>query len=414
MIQQCILQQKQGSKSPADTMYMEFNDGKDIWVYTVNKQLILKSQMLPSDEVMHIKLSQMNPKFYIKWDDKPAYHDPQNETWKQIAKLIPYNQNVLVVDKIDHDGLHIYSDKGNSNLTVHRFDFINESAHHIEMVLVVKNMNRAMNIVNSMGKEQRKEVLYHFGYDPKEMKNSELYLRLIDPQNGVVLNRAKFDTKVIGGQQVGRSFLEYFVDRYMSQDDETTLKTLVLKALLIKKADQTNIIEKRSTGYYFIGENSIGQDLDSAVAYLKRNEKDLDFVKNQVAINDKLVEDDMPELLMVKGIKADDQKIIEQSTEELKENEHFQQQQYLLRTCREKFRMTVSDEESIAELKIRVERGTKTWNRLKFFKDAYKEVLDHPEWKFEKVEQVKNDAVNLKEANRLAKKKNKKYSMADV
>jgi len=258
-----------------------------------------------------------------------------------------------------------------------------------------------------MNKEQKKEVMYHFGHNPADMTHSQLTMRLIDPGNGIVLNRARFDDKVVNGQTIGRSYLEYFVDRYSEANEDITIQTLVSKALLIKLSDGRNIIEKRANGYYYINENSIGQNFHEAAEYLKRNKKDFDYVKNNVEKNDVLVEDDIPSLLLAKGIKETDDGVEEQNKEELKNNESFQKRERLLNVCREKYRMTVNDEMSIAKLEKLIEEAKSTWSRLNFFSELKKEIESHQEWSYERYRQMLDDAELKRKEEKQLQKKNK-------
>lgn len=397
MYRQIQIRQKQGTKSPQDRLEMVFKKPNgEVWVYTRNKQLVQKNKMLPGDEAMMLTIGRLNPSFNLRYEDDPMYTDTQNDTFKQLTELLPYQRTVLVVDGMNPDGTYKYSDKTNPNLAIHLFDLIDQTAIHIQNVVELKNIIRAMNIVNAMTPVQMAEVMYHYGYGQNAIgrKPSELLMYLIDPNAGLVLKRERYDTKIVDGREVSRSYLEYFVDRYTTQDEDVKLQTLVLKALIVKKADKTNIIEKKSTGHHFLNENNLGLSIHDVVNHLKRNKKDLEYVMDQVMRNDNVVEDDIPILLKKKGITEEKGVVTEVSRHDLKQTEYFGEQQKLLARCRNVFKMTVSDEESLEQLEKKADEAKVLFYRAQFL--GLKPTIEaNPEWSYERIQaevQKANDA----------------------
>lgn len=391
---------KRGMKGA--TLIFMFNDGNDKKVLSrATGRIVLYHELTGGDEVHQINLHPTNSVYRIGFEDDKNYKDPDNDKYKELARLFKTGQyQTLVVKKVDKG---VYEYESNPVLQVHQFDYIDETQNRINNVVTQKRINRAIAIVDSLSLEQQKEVLFHFNQDPTGMKASDIWMRLINQSSGIVLNRDKYDeVEYEKGKKQSRSYLEYFVEEYANkfsdEQSDVYLKTLILKALVVKKDDMRTVLERKNTGYY-LGERQIGVEFHNVINFLRSNPKEKEHIKSQVSKYDEVPNNDIPELLKTRGIKVEDKKV---EVTEVPRGEFMsaenQKHRRNLDAARNTFRMVVSDEIEPEALEVLLEEARKVWAGGKFW-NLSKVLEENPSANYEEIKQIRDDIKASQRAN---------------
>lgn len=400
---------KRGMKGA--TLIFMFNDGNDKKVLSrATGRIVLYHEMTGGDEIHQINLHPTNSVYRIGYEDDKNYKDADNDKYKELARLFKCGQyQTLVVKSVNKDGTYEYED--NKVLQVHQFDYIDETQNRIQNVVTQKRINRAISIVDSLSVSQQKEVLFHFNQDPTKMSASEIWMRLINQSSGIVLNRDKYDEVDLGGgKKKSRSYLEYFVDEYSNQfaDEESDvyLKTLILRALIVKKDDMRTVIERRNTGYY-LGEKTLGAELHNVINFLRSNVKEREHVKATVSKYDEVPHNDIPQLLEARGIKFDNSNVIEEKERAVFMAAENQQHRRNLDAARNTFRMVVEDDIDPTKLEEMLEVARGVWGNGKFWKIG--EILENnPDANYEEIKEL----IKKAKANRKVAREKEKVETA--
>lgn len=375
--------------------------GEDIVVLSrALNALVMEKELIGGDSTLQVNLHPNNNCYRITFEDNSNYVDSHNNKFKKLAEMFQQGCQfqTMAVKKVKPDGSFEY--EPNENLFVHQFDCIDDTANNIQNVVTLKRMVRAMNIVNAMTPSQMKDTLFHFGQDPTGQQPSEMWMRLINPSDGVALNRDRFDEVEGKNGKMTRSALEYFVEdyanRFKKEDDEVFLKTLILKALVIKKDDRRTILERKPSGY-MLGEKHLGTELQNVINFIRNNEREREAIKDLVQKFDEVPNDDIPELLKSRGVFIDEKQTREQTNKEfmggLEQMEHTRN----LERARTKYRMQISDDIDFETLKSLLLTANDIWEHGKFQK-LPQLLREQPSWTYDQiVEELEKRKVVMKE-----------------
>lgn len=342
MLKQFRLQLAAGKKR--GYFYFDFVKDGINYVFTKESQLIEKSKMTPSDEIMVWTLiSDQKPYIDIKYNEKED--KGHSKTWSEIIELIKnYHNGTRYVMDVNDNG-YVYSNKAVPN---HIFDLINETQIRMQNYKTLKQWGIAWNILNSMSYEEKRDLMYHFGHDPNGMTHSELTMLLGEPKVGIVMQRTQYDTvrkrlpvsnKIASGfkeVEVPRSYLEYFVEKFSGQiEKQTTCLTMVRKAMRITLPEGRTIIEKRNDGLLYFYEIAVGTTIEEAAGYFYTNVKNYELLVEKVQKYDLVNDNDDDEQRMLNAVN-----IIEKKTEV--ELSHYQS---MLKEMRTKYKYADIDPE---------------------------------------------------------------------
>ncbi len=288
---------------------MEFRDSSgDLYVITKHShRLILKKDMLPGDEIDIITLRKGGNPFIIRFDPNAA--DSENMIQKRKAELLKGHPDVMVVMYYDKNGMPVYESK---QCVVHQFDYVDSTANHTRNVHILKKFIRNLNIVNNMTIQEKKDVMYFFGRNPEGMTHSTILMELADPTKGLAVSRDKYDSINTKKGSEPRSYLEYFSDEYDNKNSTIGIQTLVRKAICIRTKDDMPIIERKKDGTYWSEKTFLGASFSDVIKMLGNDAKMFQYINRLVIENDLVVDDDIPEILRMKGYKENND-IIEES-----------------------------------------------------------------------------------------------------
>ena len=385
MLRQIKIQLKHGDNSNSRYLHMDFTDKEGVaWVISrANKSLILKSAMTLGDEPELMKLTTLNPYYPIRYDDESLLEkDLRN---KQKAELLRTHPCVRTVSSFGPGGVPIYDLDGNPKLRVHQFDYIDETACHIENVSVVKKFLRNMNVINQMSHSERADVMFHFGRNPIGKDNSHLFMYLIDPVEGLVLQRNRYDSVKEDGKDRVRTYMDYFYEVYDSSNKAIFLETLVKKALLIKTGTaERTIIDRRRDGSYWINDaETLGMNIAEVTNRLEREPRLLEYVRKEVERGDVLVDSEVVTMLAAKGFKEKgDGDTEEIPAHKLDKESDMRERESLFNACHKDFRMIhVKKDMPIEELRKFRDEGRDFFRMVKI-KGFTKLMEANPEWNY--------------------------------
>jgi len=143
-----------------------------------------------------------------------------------------------------------------------QFEFLDKRKKDIARVRLLKQKNVVFNMVNNMTIGDMMDVAFFVGYNPVGKSFEEVFVSLLDYSNGILMR----DTS-------------QFLSTWSSPDKTHTV--------IVSKAINLNIINQRGGKYYAgAGNEIVGDDFESVLAYMKVNDKVYDYVKRQVSEKD--------------------------------------------------------------------------------------------------------------------------------
>jgi hypothetical protein len=145
-----------------------------------------------------------------------------------------------------------------------QFEFVDKRKKDVAKVRALKQKNVVFNMVNNMTIGDMMDVAFFVGFNPVGRSFEEVFVSLLDYSNGILMRDASG-----------------FLSTWSSPDKAHTV--------IVNKAINLSIINQRAGKYYAgAGNEIVGDDFESVLAYMKVNDKVYDFVKRQVAERDTL------------------------------------------------------------------------------------------------------------------------------
>ncbi len=131
------------------------------------------------------------------------------------------------------------------------------------------------NRIKGMEHEERADVCYYMGKNPKGMREGQLLSFLADPQTGLCTN-----AKLEKGQSI--SNMDRFINAFMKKTDSDTEMHIV-----IEKGISMGIFDNHKNGNlnsYYLGTSHVGNNVEEMISYFKKESKMYDdFVVGSVA-----------------------------------------------------------------------------------------------------------------------------------
>lgn len=127
-------------------------------------------------------------------------------------------------------------------------------------------INRVLSTVYGMSDADRKDVMYFFKKDPRNMSDEDITLELADLENGVVTKEPN----------LGR-----FLETFGSLNNMKIAKTVEMM-VYVNKGIVTGFITE-SEGKYYVGDVLLGKDEDDIALYFKDNPQVYENLKRSLA-----------------------------------------------------------------------------------------------------------------------------------
>jgi hypothetical protein len=192
---------------------------------------------------------------------------------KEVFDFLCSHQNVVFKDELDANGNLSVSKSRNTNMKTPMFtlEILEESISRDDETFT-KTL-AAMNIVNDMGTEQRKDLVYAYGGRPDDLSEAQIRKWLVDPNNGKVL---------------APSAINEFLDM-MNKQDETSGKYVMFNIKIIfNKAVTLGKIQFRDGQYYSESAMPLGYTVEEVQSYILNNESYASSLKKSLSHHDYL------------------------------------------------------------------------------------------------------------------------------
>lgn len=238
-------QWKRGFSKPFRLSYTG-SAGKQITITTSNRAVYGPPQ--PTDRVKQLMFDKSNKTITLTFDNKDI------DVYRALMDC-PY---------LDHPD--------NKTTMPRLFTVVDYDKAVVNEVSVLKKKLTVMNKVNSMSEREMRDVLFFMGENPVNMTDSEMLVKLIGLDKGVLMN---------GMQPNGVQNYDYFIEKF---DDTTDAQMSVM----LRKAVHFSIIETKG-GHYYLGSQLIGANFEDLIIYFRQNEQMYNsFVARQVQQKDVL------------------------------------------------------------------------------------------------------------------------------
>lgn len=127
-------------------------------------------------------------------------------------------------------------------------------------------MNRVLSTIYGMSEGDRKDVMYFFKKDPRNMSDEDITLSLADLSDGVVTSEPN---------------LSRFLETFGSLNNMKVAKTVEMM-VYVNKGIVTEFITEKD-GKYYVGDVLLGKDEDDIALYFKDNPQVYDNLKRSLA-----------------------------------------------------------------------------------------------------------------------------------
>lgn len=280
MIRQVLVKVNPTMTRGARLLLDQIKVGMNTYAITKDNRLVDTTKgLLPSDQVFEKFLDKSNY-YKLTWDDSPVTQNgaekQQHKMVAQIADYLRYHYNIYTEGfynpNLKGDGMFVYEDI---------------TGNHIKTVAHIDTRIRAEWKVKNMTFKEKVDVMYYYKENPFGMTHSEVFVRLLEPQYGLILQRIPYGN-------TNKTIVEHFADTYKASEHHTQLKTTILKAMLIKVNDSF-IIERRGDALMF-GEEAIGIQVEDVMSYFINNPQMMKTLNQLVMENDRNGLDDIEKI----------------------------------------------------------------------------------------------------------------------
>lgn len=223
----------------------------------INKSKVVLYE--PFGVALNRELNKHTEKVFIKWFD-------ENNTeftlrWDD-QKESKSNEFVSYLQK--HPQVITAGIENPNRMGTPMFEFIDKRKKDVVKVKSLKEKNVVFNMVSNMPISDLVDVAFFKGYSAVGKSFEEIFVALLDYTNGILMR----DTS-------------RFLAEWSSPDKN--------HAVVVNKAIILGIVVNRGGKFYAgAGNEIVGDDVESVLAYMKTNDKLYDYVKRQVAERDVL------------------------------------------------------------------------------------------------------------------------------
>ncbi len=264
---------------------IKYKDGKEYACLKHSQKAVLRDLLKPSDEPISQYITTTSTEFSFSYDDSAT--DVGNRDRMLMADVLKYHHMMYVKDF-----------KNPRMGAVVLFEMEDLAANDIRNFNIELLLLTAKNKAHAMSYQEKIDAYYFYGENPMlqtedgyvAMDHRQLSLRMWSGDEGLVLRRIPFGN-------TGKTYVEHFVKEYKKGEETYMLKTVILKALILRDGEDKPLIKKDGAAYFF-GSDIIGSSVDECVVWLNNNPKRKKFLVDQVKESDVIGVDNLDEAML--------------------------------------------------------------------------------------------------------------------
>jgi len=244
-LQDCIIKPINESDATVPGRYFDLKERQAVFLTTSFK--IRKGELLPGEHMWNLFLPHKQKAGHrFQWDQSNPEHEGS------ILRTFLMRHTLVKVEGYD-----------NPNLRSETFSLVDQLSVNEDMYDRVKEVNRMVNIINSMSWEEQKDVCYSFGGNPTKLTKRELYLDLIHPISGRLIFQDLAASPIIDKCV---DFLNKFGKDNLNEATriETICKKAIILGIIVRKASESSTI-------YLLDGETIANSEEGVIAYMQTN-----------------------------------------------------------------------------------------------------------------------------------------------
>jgi hypothetical protein len=275
-LQDCIIKPINKSDATVPGRYFDLKERQAVFLTTSYK--IRKGEMLPGEHMWNkfLPYKMGDDGYRFQWDQSNPEHEGS------ILRTFLMRHTLVKVEGYD-----------NPNLRSETFSLVDQLSVNEDLYDRIKEVNRMVNLVNTMSWDEQKDVCYSFGGNPIKLTKRELFLDLLHPATGRLMFQDLSATPIIDKCV---DFLNKFGKDNMNEATriETVCKKAILLGIIVRKASESSTI-------YLLDGETIANSEEGIIAYMQTNKtKYENQVRKVVEMKDLYAEpedlDSQPEL----------------------------------------------------------------------------------------------------------------------